>query len=83
MYEGWHFEFTAHARRRMHERLVDEADVRATLASPDSVEDDPHHGGRLIAKYLPEWDRILILALEERESEGVLSIKTVLWSKAK
>lgn len=37
----------------------------------------------MLSKYLPDWDKILVVAVDERTSEGVLIVKTVLWSKAK
>jgi len=83
MYEGWHIEFTAHARRRLFERLVAEHEVLQAIAVPDSVRTDTAHGGKLLSKYLPDWDRILVVAVDERVSEGMLIVKTVLWSKAK
>lgn len=83
MYEGWHVEFTDHAQRRMTERCVEESAVLATVHQPDTVCPNSVHGGRLLSRYLPDWDRILVVSIEEREPEGVLLIKTVLWSKAK
>lgn len=83
MYEGWHIEFTDHARRRLLERLVAEQEVLQVITAPDSVKSDTKHGGKLLSKYLPDWDKILVVAVDERASEGVLIVKTVLWSKAK
>jgi len=81
MYEDWRIQFTAHAKRRMVERLADETEVREVIVHPDTVSPDQEHGGRLLTKYLPDWDRILMVAIEERVSEGILLVKTVLWSK--
>ena len=66
----------------MQERLIEESRVRSVIHAPDSAEDDPRHGGRLLTRYLPDWDRILVVAVEERAAEGLLLVKTVLWSKA-
>jgi len=82
MYEGWHIEFTNHVQRRMDERHVDPDDVLRVIANPDTGDVDTAHGGKLLARYLPDWDRILIVAAYERTAEGVLLVKTVLWSKA-
>jgi len=81
VYEGWHIALTAHVRARMRERLVDEAEVREVIAQPDSVEVHSRHS-RLLTKYLPEWDRILVVAVEEHGRESMVLVKTVLWSKA-
>ncbi|HUT61627.1 MAG TPA: DUF4258 domain-containing protein [Phycisphaerae bacterium] len=83
MYEGWHIEFTDHARRRMLERLVKEGDVREAIRHPDSSQADARHGGRLLRRYLADWDRILVVAIEEQPAEGVVLVKTALWSPAK
>lgn len=82
MYEGWHIVVTEHAKRRMLERLVDFKEISAVLANPDAVSDDEEYGGKLLSKYLPDWDRILVIAVAERIRESVLLVKTVLWSKA-
>ena len=82
MYEGWHIVYTAHARRRMEERHVDPEDVSQIIAAPETVDVDISHGGKLLARYLPDWDKILVVAVHERAAEGVLLVKTVLWSKA-
>lgn len=81
MYEGWHITLTDHARRRMEERHVDLEEVSRVIGEPQSVDADAAHGGKLLARYLPDWDRILIVAVHERASESVLVVKTVLWSK--
>ena len=82
MYEGWHIEFTNHVRRRMEERHVDPKDVFLVIAAPETVDADALHGGKLLTRYLPDWDRILVVAVHERIHESVLLVKTVLWSKA-
>ena len=81
MYEGWHIEFTDHVLRRMDERHVDPEDVLQVIATPDTVDVDTAHGGKLLTRYLPDWDRILVVAVYEQASEGVVLVKTVLWSK--
>ena len=81
MYEGWHVEFSDHAKRRMAERSVDEAEVFRTLADPETVSPDVPTG-KLLTRYLEDWDRILVVAIEERPRAGVILVKTVLWSKA-
>ncbi|MCK4625805.1 MAG: DUF4258 domain-containing protein [Phycisphaerae bacterium] len=82
MYEGWYIQFTAHARRRIEERLVEAEDVRKAIDTPDSVETDLVHGGKILTKYLADWDRILVVAIEELSYESIVLVKTVLWSKA-
>jgi len=66
----------------MHERLISEAEVLGVLHTPDSCEPDSSRGGRLATRYLPEWDRILVVAFEEHRESAVVTVKTVLWSKA-
>jgi hypothetical protein len=66
----------------MRERLVDEDEIGRALFHPDAVERDEEHGGILLRRYLPDWDRILVIAVEERPQESILVVKTVLWSKA-
>ncbi len=83
MYEGWHVLFSRHARRRMTERLVEEREVLQAVASPDHVENDAAHGGKLLRRYFPDWDKILTVAVEERAAEGILVVKTILWSRAR
>ena len=83
MYEGWHVEFTDHAQRRMLERSVEEDAVLATVHEPDAVSSNSVHGGRLLTRYFPDWDRILVVSIEEREPDGIVLIKTALWSRAK
>jgi hypothetical protein len=82
-YEGWHIEFGIHARKRMEERHVEEKDVLAVVHDPDDVQVDTRHRGRLLSRYLADWDRMLVVAIEERPTESVLLVKTVLWSEAK
>ncbi|MCD4699175.1 MAG: DUF4258 domain-containing protein [Phycisphaerae bacterium] len=82
MYEGWYIQFTAHAKRRIQERLVEDEDVREVIDAPDFVEADLVYGGKILTKYLADWDRILVVAIEELSQESVLLVKTVLWSKA-
>jgi hypothetical protein len=82
MYEGWHILLTEHAKRRMVERFVDLKEIIGVVANPDLVSDDIEYGGKLLSKYLPDWDRILVIAITERARENVLLVKTVLWSKA-
>ena len=83
MYEGWHIEFSDHARRRMIERAVHEKEIRETISGPEAVRPNSRHGGRLLSRYLVEWDRILVVSVEEIEDQGVLLVKTVLWSAEK
>lgn len=83
MYEGWHIEFSKHAIRRMSERMVDEHDVRQVIAAPDATEPNQSYGGILVSRYLADWDRILVVAVEERPIESVILVKTVLWSAAR
>jgi len=66
----------------MDERHVEPEDVLQVIADPDTVDADTAHGGKLLTRYLPDWDRILVVAAYERAAEGVLLVKTVLWSKA-
>jgi len=66
----------------MHERLVGEAEVLDVLHAPDSCEPDSTHGGRLASRYLPHWDRILVVAFEEHSESALVTVKTVLWLKA-
>ena len=66
----------------MRERLIEEADVNAALSEPDAVERDQAHGGKLLSRYLADWDKILKVAVVERPRENVLVVKTVLWSEA-
>ena len=80
MYEGWHIEFADHARRRMAERAVEEKDVLKTISSPDESRSNARHGGKLLSRYLVEWDRMLVVSVEEIEQHGLLLVKTVLWS---
>jgi hypothetical protein len=82
MYEGWHIVLIEHAKRRMLERLIDLKEIFAVLANPDTISDDIEYGGKLLSKYLPDWDRILVIAVLERARENILLVKTVLWSKA-
>ena len=83
MYEGWHVEFTDHVLRRMIERGIEEKEVRETVSSPEGVRPNSRHGGKLLSRYLVEWDRILVVSVEEIEDQGVLLVKTVLWSAEK
>lgn len=80
MYEGWHIVFTRHAIARMDQRGLDEAEVLAVLEKPDDVEPNLVHGGKLVRRYLGDWDRILTVAVRERPREGTLVVKTILWS---
>lgn len=63
-------------------RFVEAEDVRKAIDTPDSVEADMVHGGKILTKYLADWDRILVVAIEELSHESVVLVKTVLWSKA-
>jgi hypothetical protein len=38
VYEGWHIEFSDHAKKRMVERMVSEEDVLSVLSRPEEVE---------------------------------------------
>ena len=80
MYEGWHVEFTDHARRRLSERAIEEKEVQDAISHPDAIRPNTRRGGKLLSRYLKEWDRILIVSVEEFEDEGILLVKTVLWS---
>jgi len=64
----------------MGERLIDAAAVERAVVAPDEVRRNRRHGGRILTKYLPEWDRVLVVSMEERPAEGVVLVKTVLWS---
>jgi hypothetical protein len=83
MYEGWHIEYSNHALRRMVERSIGKEEVLATVTQPDRTEADALYGGRLICRYLPDWDRILVVCVEEHADKAVLLVKTVLWSPAR
>ncbi len=66
----------------MVERMVTEEDVLSVLSHPEEVEANRVHGGRLLQRYLRDWDRILVVAVTERSEQGVVLVKTVLWSQA-
>ena len=66
----------------MTERHVEMADIHKVIGEPDEAMRDESRRGRLLSKYLSEWDRILVVAIEERPSESIVLVKTILWSEA-
>lgn len=80
MYEGWHVVFSNHAQTHMAQRMIEHSEVLRLIAEPEQVGTDKVHGGKLLSRYLPDWDRILTVAVVERPDEAVLLVKTVLWS---